>query len=190
MKLVISSADPILSRMLYLEAKRLSLADGAANGTLLFLDLDNPDTALAPPTGAISVGFSATPHAVDAATRATLAALLSLPLSVAELDRVLLGLFPREGTGMLLAGKDAVVLNGRRIRFSKTEAALFHLLYENRERVVSAAEIATVLGDSEANTPAVYLYRLRKKLCTDGKHRIRTLRGRGAQWVGEEAPSL
>lgn len=192
MKLVISSRSPRLSRMLYLEAKRCALAENATDGTLFLLDLDHPDPAVPPPTGAVCVGFSEDPTAVDEAARAALVALLPLPFSVRAFDETLEALFPRVGTGLLIVGEDAVVLGGKRIRFSKTEAALFALLYGNRDRAVTAAEIATVLGDSakDTNTAAVYLYRLRQKLCADGKQRIRTLRGTGAQWVGEEARSL
>ena len=126
------------------------------------------------------------------ATRATLAALLSLPFSARAFDATLQRLFPRHADCFLICDPQELLLDGMKIRLSKTEAALFALLYENRDRVVSDAEIATVLGDSatKANTPAVYLYRLRQKLCADGKERIHTVRGKGARWVGEVARSV
>ena len=192
MKLVISTADPLLSRMLYLEAKRLSLDAAAPDATLMLLDLDHPDSATPRQTGAVCVGFSTSPAAISDTVRATLAALLSLPFSAREFDQTLEALFPRHAEQLLICDEKTLVLGGRQIRFSPTEAALFFLLYENRDRVVSEAEIATVLGDSakQTNTPAVYLYRLRRKLSADGKERIRTVRGKGAQWVGEVAPAL
>lgn len=192
MRLIISSADPVLSRMLYLETKRGALEETVPDVTLCLLDLDHPNPTVTPETGAICVGFSTSPESVGQATRATLAALLSLPFSARAFDATLQRLFPRHVDCFLLCSPQDLLLDGMKIHLSKIEAALFALLYENRERVVSDAEIATVLGDSatKANTPAVYLYRLRQKLCADGKERIRTVRGKGARWVGEVARSV
>ena len=189
MRIVISSADPVLSRMLYLEAKRLSLDSAAPDATLFLCDLDHPDPAVTPETGAVCIGFSS--HPDDTSSR-NCAALLPLPLSARAFDRTVEVLFPRHASCLLILDAQSLLLGGKPIHLSPAEAALFSLLYEHRDRVISEAEIATVLGDSakKANTPAVYLYRLRRKLCADGKERIRTVRGKGAQWVGEVAPTL
>lgn len=189
MRLVISSADPVLSRTLYLEAKRLLLLDACPDATLFLVDLDHPDPAVTPDTGAVCVGFSAAPAALSASSRATLSALLSLPFSAKEFGKTLSALFPRRADCFLICSPQSLLLGGESIRLSKTEAALFSLLYENRDRVVSDAEIAAVLGESaqKTNTAAVYLYRLRRKLSADGRERIRTVRGEGARWVGETA---
>ena len=63
----------------------------------------------------------------------------------------------------------------------RTEATLLDLLYQNRGNTVTEAALAALLGDSAAhtNTLAVYLYRLRRKLCADGVNRILTVRGIG-----------
>ena len=189
MRLVISSANPILARMLYLEAKRLLLPDETAQVTLFLWDLDTPDPTVTPPMGAICVGFSAHTDAVGGAVREGLSALLSLPFSAREFDSTVAALLPREGRGLRIAADGTVLLNGKAVRLSRTEAALFSLLYRNRHRVVTGAEIDALLGESatKANAAAVYLYRVRRKLCADGKERIRTVRGKGARWVGEEA---
>lgn len=192
MKLTVNSADPLLARMLALEAKRTGCLQAATDATLYLLDLDNPDPAVSPPTGAISVGFSATPEALAPEMRATLSALCHLPLSVAELDAALESLLPRVAESFLVLDARTLLLGGRKIRLSPAEGALFTLLYENRHRAVSEAEMAAVLGENAANsnTPAVYLYRLRRKLGADGRQRIATLRAEGARWVGEVAPNL
>jgi hypothetical protein len=189
MRLVISSADPVLSRTLYLEAKRLLLLDACPDATLFLVDLDHPDPAVTPDTGAVCVGFSAAPAALSESSRATLSALLSLPFSAKEFGKTLSALFPRRADCFLICGAQSLLLGGESIRLSKTEAALFSLLYENRDRVVSDDEIAALLGEStkRTNTAAVYLYRLRRKLSADGRERIRTVRGEGARWVGETA---
>ena len=188
MNLIISSADPFLARTLLLEAKRLSL-DAAADISLLLLDLDHPNPTVTPPTGAMCVGFTAAPDALSPKARAGLSALLSLPFSVKEFDHAMARLLPRLPESLLICGTGELLLRGKRIHLSPREAALFALLYENRDRAVSEAEVAAALGESAAisNTPAVYLYRLRKKLSADGVLRIRTLRQKGVQWVGETA---
>lgn len=192
MKLTVNSADPLLARMLALEAKRMGCLQAATDATLYLVDLDNPDPTVPPPTGAISVGFSSTPEAIAPEVRATLSALCRLPLSVAELDAVLENLLPRVAESFLVLDTRTLLLGGRKIRLSPAEAALFALLYENRDRAVSEAEMTAVLGvnASNSNTPAVYLYRLRRKLGADGRQRIATLRAEGARWVGEVAQSI
>ena len=189
MKLVISAADPLFARTLALELKRQGFDRVAADITLFFADLDNPDPTIGRPTGAITIAFSAAPERVDPSVRARLAALCSLPFSVKELDAVLQRILPRLPNAFLICDERTICLHGKQITFSKTEAELFALLYQNRDRAVYEEEIATVLGESAtiSNTPAVYLYRLRRKLAVDGRIRIQTVRPKGAQWVGETA---
>ena len=78
-----------------------------------------------------------------------------------------------------------VLLRGEEVPLSDTERRLFDLLYDNRSRMVSDAELNAVLGDSAShtNTLSVYLYRLRRQLCADGVVRIRRSRGKGCQWI-------
>ena len=192
MRLVISSADPVLSRTLYLEAKRLLLPEACPDTTLFLVDLDHPDPAVTPDTGSVSIGFSSDPKGLPTTAREGICALLSLPFSVRELSHALSLLLPRVPTALVIGDKGRLLLGGKAITLSRTESALFSLLYENRHRTVSEAEMAAVIGPSatESNAVSVYLYRLRRKLSPDGRTRITTLRGKGARWTGEEALSL
>ena len=190
MKLTVNSADALLARTLALEAKRIGVGEVATDALLYLVDLDHPDPTVSHPTGAISVGFSASPDALSPVVREGLSALCRLPLSVRELDAVLGALLPRTLQSLLVLDARTLLLNGQKIRLSRAEGALFSLLYENRDRAVSEAEMSAVLGEKASNTTAVYLYRLRRKLSADGRTRIVTIRSEGARWVGEVAPAL
>ena len=191
MNILVSSTDPLLARMLLLEARRLLTAT-AEDLTLLLIDLDHPDPAVTPDTGSVSIGFSSDPRGLPTTAREGICALLSLPFSVRELSHALSLLLPRVPTALVIGDKGRLLLGGKAITLSRTESALFSLLYENRHRTVSEAEMVAVIGPSatESNAVSVYLYRLRRKLSPDGRTRITTLRGKGARWTGEEALSL
>ena len=185
MSIQILTQDPILSAMLRLEARRQGFQE-EGEPSLLLVDLDTaplPDV-----TGeALVIGFSRDPHSVSTDLAKQLSALLSLPFSALDLEAALHAPHqrPSKATPRLIGQE--LWLNGQKILLSATEARLFKLLYENRNRIVTQKELTALLGESatKTNTPAVYLYRLRRKLCADGVTRIKTVRGIGCRWIGE-----
>lgn len=187
MTVAVFSRDPILARMLLLEAERCGLVAAQPEEARVWLvDLDQPAPFPKGGTAPLQIGFSAHPENVKKTTRSALYALLALPFSARELDALL---HRREGTPAreLMREGDAFWLSGRKLSFSATEQKVLHLLYENRARTVSVQEIEAILGEQaeKSNAVAVYLYRLRRKLEQDGVMRIRTVRGVGYRWIGE-----
>ena len=174
--------------MLLLEAMRCGLQEASPEHARVWLiDLDHP-AALPKGEGApLQIGFSAQPENVKNTTRSGLYALLTLPFSARELSAIL---HRRESVprGALLREGDALWLSGKKLSFSKIEQEVLNLLYENRSRAVSVQEIEAILGEQaeKSNAVAVYLYRLRRKLEQDGVTRIRTVRGVGYRWIGEQ----
>ena len=171
--------DPVLARMLLLEAKRHGFRE-EAGASILFIDLDRyPPHRL---KDGLTVGLSATPSAHETAHGIPV---LSLPFSVLELENILYRLRDMRRSARVERLGERVLLGGEEIELSRTERRLFNLIYDNSPHPVSDADMNAVLGDSTAhtNTLSVYLYRLRRKLCADGVARIRRLRGKGCQWI-------
>lgn len=179
MSITVRVSDPTLARMLYLEAKRHGLEKSEAQ--IVFLDpLAERMPAQTEDTWIIGITYH--PEKVAAPIARALFALLSLPFSADELEHVILRL--REGGALRVERVDDLLyLNGKRIALSHTEAGLFDLLYENRHRPVTEAEMIALLGESatKTNAVAVYLHRLRRKLGDAGRFVV-SLRGVGAQW--------
>lgn len=187
MSVAVFSANAELAEMLLLEAKRCGLRPAPpAQARVWLLDLDEPQTLPKGQNAPVQIGFSAFPDRVEKGVRSQLFALLLLPFSAAELDELLSARAPAQNSALLREGNE-LWLCGKRLHFSKTEQALFSLLYKNRHRVVTNAELCASIGESaeNSNATAVYLYRLRRKLEADGITRIRTVRGVGYQWMGE-----
>ena len=188
MSVAVFSRDEGLARMLLLEAVRCGLQPTEpADARVWLIDLDHP---VARPNGEVAplqIGFSAHPENVKNTTRSGLYALLELPFSARELSAIL---HRRESapSGALLREGDALWLSGKKLSFSKIEQEVLNLLYENRSRTVGVQEIEAILGEQaeKSNAVAVYLYRLRRKLEQDGVTRIRTVRGVGYRWIGEQ----
>lgn len=179
MSIITRVGDPLLARMLYLEAKRQGLGEDTP---ILFID-PAVESIPEPIEGQLTVGITASPDLVTTAETRKLFALLPLPFSAKELAVVVRRF--REGREQRVERTgDLLYLNGKRIAFSHTEAALFDLLFDNRHRLVSESEMTALLGESakHTNTLAVYLHRLRRKLGEDGRC-IRTVRGKGCQWI-------
>lgn len=184
MSITICTHDTDLARLLYLEARRQGFS---ANGepSILFLDLDHFSTPADPPAGAVVIGLSKYPDSLSPARQKGVYALLSLPLSVTEMAEILYRFRGYVTFDRVERTDRTLRLNGKPIPLSATEWRLFDLLYEQRDRVVSDAELNAVLGDGaqHTNTLAVYLYRLRRKLSADGVTRLRRVRGKGYQWI-------
>ena len=180
MSITVHISDQALARMLYLEAKRHGFEQGDVQ--LVFLD---PLTAKMPEQaeGSLIIGITDRPDAVSKSIGQRLFALLELPFSSKELESVVLRFRSKSDLRVERTG-DLLFLNGIQISLSHTEARLFDLLYDNRHRPVTEAEMIALLGESatKTNTVAVYLHRLRRKL-GDADNRIKTVRGIGAQWI-------
>lgn len=180
MSITVRISDQTLARMLYLEAKRHGFEE--SNTQIVLLD---PVAEKLPEQlgNALIIGVTAQPEAIDDTVARRLFALLSLPFSAAELADVILR-FRENGDLRVEREQDLLYLNGTRIALSHTEAKLFDLLFENRHRPVTEAEMIALLGESaeKTNTVAVYLHRLRRKL-GDAGNCVKTVRGVGAQWI-------
>ena len=179
MSIRILTKDPMLKAMLLLEAKRQGFRE-EGEPSILLADLDTA-TLPADASGAFTVLLSADPAKLTALAQATPHALLSLPFSVRDFEDILHRYGGNVKKASLCREADCYRLNGKRVALSATESALLDLLYQHRDRTVSEAELTALLGDSatRTNTLAVYLYRLRRKLCADGVNRIRTVHGLG-----------
>ena len=174
--------------MLLLEAMRCGLQEAAPEHAHVWLiDLDRPVPLPKVFAAPLQIGFSAQPENVKNTTRSGLYALLTLPFSARELSALL---HRRENGPVrtLLREGEAFWLAGKKLSFSATEQKVLNLLYENRSRTVQTREIEAILGEQaeKSNAVAVYLYRLRRKLEQDGVTRIRTVRGVGYRWIGEQ----
>ncbi len=180
MSITVRVGDPVLSRMLYLEAKQYGFEESRTS--ILIIDPVTEETP-EPAPALLTIGITADPEAVPMTVKRRLLALLALPFSAKELENAVLHF--REGSELRVERTgDILYLNGNRIALSHTEARLFDLLYDNRHRVVTEAELTALLGKSatHTNTLAVFLHRLRRKLGEAGVC-IQTLRGKGCQWI-------
>ena len=175
MSITVCVADPVLARMLYLEAKHHGF-----EGTTPSVHFADPSGgALPTPTEdllTVAVGGLPTDTAHPAFAR------LSLPFRAEELKQIVL-CWRGQGARIERVG-ELLYLNGRQIALSRTELELLTLLYENKHRVVTVSEMCAVLGESalHTNTLSVYLYRLRRKLGAHGSC-IQTVRKTGCQWI-------
>ena len=186
MSICVLTQNATLAVMLRLEARRRGFAE-EGEPSIRFVDLD---TAQAPtaPDGIPTVLLSATPTQVDVTPWEDALGLLPLPFSAEELGAILAGRDTQRKRGSFRLVGNTLWLDGKQISLSDTEALLLELLYRHRARTVSEAELNAVLGESASrtNTLAVFLYRLRRKLCADGVQRIRTERGKGYRWIEYE----
>ena len=179
MSITVIAKDRILARMLLLEAKRQGFSTQADNNLppLFLAVLEQGDTAPEVPAGALSVAFTAKPlHDLP------YDAVLPLPFSVRDFEQTL-HLLLHAAPRVIQSRNGKLFLGGRAIPLSPTEQRLFDLLYHNRHRVVTAAELEAVLTSTGGGALSVFLYRLRRKLSCDGITRIRTVRGVGFQWT-------
>ncbi len=187
MSVAVFSQDALLARMLRLEARRCGMQECDPDEARIWLmDLDHLPPMPKVGHGPVRIGLSADPDALAPSRAKDLYALLPLPFCARHLAQLLR--HTEQGKARLLQDAEGFSLNGSRLHFSKTEQALLRLLYENRHRIVGTQEISAILGESaeNSNAAAVYLYRLRRKLEKDGTMRIRTVRGVGYQWMGDE----
>lgn len=186
MSVAVFSSDAVLARMLLLEALRCGLREAdAAHAEVALVDLDHLPKGALCAQSPMRIGFSATPERYVESGMGFYA-VLPLPFSAAALSALLCR---REPMHTAMRGTGEVLwLSGKKIRLSKTEQRLLDLLLQNRDRVLTIEELNDALGAcaENSNEAAVYLYRIRRKLEADGTKRIRTVRGVGYQWIGED----
>jgi len=175
--IAILTTDPILSRMLTLEAERgdFSLTEPDI-AKLWLLDLDHPPRPLPKGAGAYVVGFTAEGESTLHADH-----VLPLPYPTAELQHILKSYFaPREDRALRhLPG--IALIGEKRVQLSPAEEKIFSLLLEKRGETVPLEALLEALPESHAKTNVlqVHMYRLRRKLSTDGISYIRAIRGVG-----------
>lgn len=183
MSIQVFTQNKRLAAMLLLEAKRQGFRS-EGEPSLILLDLDT--SALPKHAGdAPIIAFSSDPARLADCRDMGFGGLCPLPFSVKKFEEILHRSGGISKKPMLCLTDSGLWLSGRRIALSATEARLFELLYHNRHRMVTNAELNGVLGKSaqSTNTLSVYLYRLRRKLCTDGVLRIQTVRGKGCRLI-------
>ncbi len=176
--IAILSTDPILSRMLTLEAERggfsLTSPDAAK---LWLLDLDHPPRPLPQRNGAYVIGFSTEKAA---STRVDL--VFPLPYPTGDLQRILRSYTNSDNSDTVLRHLPGIALVGdKKVPLSPTEESLYLLLLHHCGETVAEEELLAALGDSTATTNVlqVHIYRLRRKLSVNGASYIRAVRGKG-----------
>lgn len=179
MSIRIFTKNKTLAATLRLEALRRGFCE-EGEPSILFADLDTAPV----PTDVgdnIAILLSSDPERLAPYRDHGTFDVMHLPFSVRDFADILHRYGTKSQKRDLQKSNGAFWLNGRRLELSPTENAILELLYEKRGQTVSDGELSALLGSSaeRTNTAAVYLYRLRRKLCADGINRIRTLRGRG-----------
>ena len=176
--IAILSTDPILSRMLTLEAKRGGFSLTAPeNAALWLLDLDHPPRPLPTQNEAYVIGFSA-----QTKNTAHADLLFPLPYPTDTLQSTLQTYINAGKSDTVLRHLPGVALVGtKKVPLSPAEERLYVLLLRHCGETVSEAELLTALGDSTATTNVlqVHIYRLRRKLSPNGASYIRAVRGKG-----------
>lgn len=187
MSIRIFTKSKALAAMLRLEALRRGFCE-EGEPSILFADLDTA-TAPADVGDSIAILLSADPARLAPYRDHSVFAVMCLPFSVRDLTDILHRYGTKSQKHDLQKSNGAFWLKGCKLDLSPTESAILELLYKRRGQTVSDGELSALLGGSAAhtNTVAVYLYRLRRKLCADGINRIRTLRGRGYCLTDSEA---
>jgi len=189
-QLLILSEDAVFARMLELEFRIRHIVvhtsdhtDDAQEADVTLLDLDS----VLPPASmryGRMIGF--TRHfsitSVDPERRCSM--ILHRPFEIRLLCEEILALITSDGDTAIQESvsleSDTLAYGERQIVLSPNEKKIMEYLLAHRNEVVSREEIKTLIGDSMANKPEVYICFLRKKLETlRVNFRIRTVRGRG-----------
>lgn len=176
--IAILSTDPILSRMLTLEAARGGFSLAAPEQARLWLwDLDHPPRGLSPDREAYVIGFTK-----EKADDARADFIFTLPYPTKDLQALLCAFAYKNEAKTALRHLPGIALVGeKKVHLSPTEERLFTLLLDRQGEVVAEEELLRALGDSTAtaNVLQVHIYRLRRKLSGDGASYIRAVRGKG-----------
>ena len=175
--IAIHSTDPILSRMLALEAERGSFPISTPEAARIWLlDLDHPPRPVPQNREAFVVGFTQN-DAVGTRADQT----FSLPYPTQKLH-ALLDAFMNSNRVARLRHLPGIALVGeRKVHLSPAEERLYTLLLERQNELVPEKDLLAALGESAAtaNVLQVHIYRLRRKLSAGGASYIRAVRGKG-----------
>ena len=175
--IAILTTNPILARMLTLEAARAEVPVTAPDEARVWLlDLDRPPRPLPQGRNAYVIGFTA-----EEASPAGADFVLSLPYPSASLQRILKSYFAPQSNLALRHLPGVALVGERRVHLSPAEEKLFALLLENRGQTVPTDTLLAALPTHEARTNVlqVHMYRLRRKLSVGGGSPVRSVRGIG-----------
>ena len=174
--IAILTTDPILARMLTLEAARAELPVTAPDEARVWLlDLDHPPR-VPKSKSAYVIGFTAEEATVSGADL-----ILPLPYPSATLAQVLKAYFAPQGDAPLRHLPGIALVGDVRVHLSPAEEKLFSLLLARRGETVPTEDLLAALPESEAKTNVlqVHMYRLRRKLSLNGASPLRAVRGVG-----------
>lgn len=175
--IAILGTDPILSRMLTLEAERGGFPISTPEAAKIWLlDLDHPPRPLPQNREAYVVGFTR-----DTAVGTRADHTFTLPYPTQELQ-ALFDAFMNGNRDARLRHLPGIALVGeRKVHLSPAEERLYALLLERQGEIVPEKDLLKALGESTAatNVLQVHIYRLRRKLSADGASYIRAVRGKG-----------
>lgn len=174
--IAILTTDPILARMLALEAARAEIPISAPDEARVWLlDLDHPQRV---PKGsdAYIIGFTAEEKAASGVDLT-----LPLPYPSAMLRQVLKAYFAPQGDSPLRHLPGIALVGEVRVHLSPAEEKLFALLLAHRGTTVPTKDLLAALPESEAKTNVlqVHMYRLRRKLSLNGASPLFAVRGVG-----------
>lgn len=175
--IAILTTDPILSRMLTLEAKRGGFSVSPPHEARLWLlDLDHSPRPLPQVREAYVIGFTAGGASSQHADH-----LLPLPYPTATLQDILRSYFSPLHDADLRHLPGIALIGDRRVHLSPAEEKIFSLLLARRGETVSSKLLLGLLPESNAKTNVlqVHMYRLRRKLSVGGASYIRAVRGVG-----------
>lgn len=174
--IAILTTDPILARMLTLEAARADIPVTAPDEARVWLlDLDHPSRT--PKSGdAYVIGFTARESTASSADLT-----LPLPYPSAKLRQVLKAYFAPQGDSPLRHLPGIALVGEVRVHLSPAEERLFALLLAHRGTTVPTEDLLAALPESEAKTNVlqVHMCRLRRKLSLNGASPLRAVRGVG-----------
>ena len=174
--IAILTTDPILARMLTLEAARAELPVTAPDEARVWLlDLDHPPR-VPKNSRAYVIGFTAKEAKASGADL-----ILPLPYPSAMLRQALKSYFAPQGDSPLRHLPGIALVGEVRVHLSPAEEKLFALLLARRGTAVPTEELLAALPESEAKTNVlqVHMYRLRRKLSLGGASPLFAVRGVG-----------
>lgn len=175
--IAILTTNPILARMLTLEAARADISITTPERATVWLqDLDQPSKPTPQEHGAYVIGFTA-----EERQAAHTDVILPLPYPSAMLQHILKSFLVPQGTSSLRHLPGVALVGERRVHLSPAEEKLFSLLLSYQGETVPTEILLEALPESQAKTNVlqVHMYRLRRKLSAGGGSPVRAVRGIG-----------
>lgn len=193
-QLVIYSTDRVFARMLELEFQMRGISTLVCSrpskeifSQIALLDLDSA-TPPSPDSYGRMIGFTRGEGMADEDVRRSCSMILHRPFEMRLLRREILesselqsvGEQKREMKILLDAHRRTVRVGDGEVSLSPKEYAVIERLLTARGETVTRAELAAVIGESDANKTDVYVCYLRRKLSgLSAATLIRTVRGKG-----------